>query len=633
MDTRLSIVPLLVLSACADIEARRMKAEDDGPENGETKEAETRPRSPAARDEHTARRAGKSADAPAPESKAAPVEEIAATGGLALDGDGIGGGGSAVGYGRAGLAAPPAGVAGGEVSGALQEVYGSVSGAAAEAPKKAVGGPIPVAEGTERYDHIAENSFEPALQEPLSTFSIDVDTASYSNVRRYLQEGSLPPRDAVRVEELLNYFPYEYPEPTAGQPFTVVTEVGSCPWAPNHRLVHVGLQGDHLSRAELPARNLTFLVDVSGSMDSPDRLPLVKLGLRRLTEQLRADDHVSIVVYAGAAGLVLPPTSGADKGRILAALDRLEAGGSTAGGEGIALAYDVAKRHYRKGAINRVVLATDGDFNVGVSNDSDLIRMVEGERDSGVFLTVLGFGRGNLQDARMEQIADKGNGNYAYIDSAEEAHKAFGKEAGASLVTIAKDVKIQVEWNPTEVQAYRLVGYENRLLAAQDFHDDRKDAGEIGAGHSVTALYEVVPHGQAAPMVGVDPLKYQQARPSGAAARGELLTVKLRWKAPEANESQLASFPLVDQGKGWTSASGDFRFAAAVASFGMLLRDSAHKGEATWAQVRELGRGALGRDEGGLRREFLTLVDRASELQAPVVGQVEDRDGLRRVTR
>ncbi len=482
------------------------------------------------------------------------------------------------------------------------------------------GVPAPPVADTESYDGVTDNRFEAVRSEPLSTFSIDVDTASYSNTRRFLQEGSLPPRDAVRVEELINYFDYDYPGPSGDHPFTVITEVASCPWQPEHRLVHIGLQGKRLDEANIPPRNLVFLVDVSGSMEGADRLPLVRAGLRDLTSRLRVEDHVSIVVYAGSSGLVLPPTSGADKLTILTALDRLSAGGSTAGGEGIELAYQVAQQHFQDGAVNRVILATDGDFNVGMTGEGDLVRLIEQKREGGVFLTVLGFGRGNLKDSMMEKLADHGNGHYAYIDSLDEAKKTLGDEAGASLVTIAKDVKIQVEWNPALVAGYRLVGYENRLLAAQDFHDDKKDAGEIGAGHSVTALYEVIPAGQELPGSPIDNLKYQQVRPAPGAASAEMLTVKLRYKAPSATTSQLLSFPLQDSGKAWRAASADFRFSAGLASFGMLLRDSADKGQSSWTLVEELARGAQGRDPRGERREFRSLIERASELSGLRVG-------------
>ncbi|MFI4942610.1 MAG: von Willebrand factor type A domain-containing protein, partial [Burkholderiales bacterium] len=384
---------------------------------------------------------------------------------------------------------------------------------------------------TEAYDRIRDNPFMAAAQNPLSTFSIDVDTASYANVRRFLTQGQLPPKDAVRIEELVNYFRYDYPEPKGGAPFSVTTELAPCPWRPEHRLALVGLRGRSLEEKALPPRRLTFLLDVSGSMESPDKLPLLKQAMALLVEGLREQDQVAIVVYAGQSGLVLPPTSGERKAEIRAALAALEAGGSTAGGAGIELAYRVAAEMYRPGAINRVLLATDGDFNVGVTSVGELSRLIEEKRKSGVFLSVLGFGQGNLKDATMEMLADRGNGNYSYIDSEAEAKKVLVSEAGATLVTIAKDVKIQVEWNPRRVAGYRLVGYENRLLRAEDFDDDRKDAGEIGAGHTVTALYEVVPAGLPLDAKGAGPLKYQQPpAQSPAATSDELLTLKLRYK-------------------------------------------------------------------------------------------------------
>ena len=366
----------------------------------------------------------------------------------------------------------------------------------------------PVAEAdAEAYAHIVENAFARVTDHPQSTFSIDVDTASYSNARRFLEGGSLPPKDAIRVEEWVNYFSYDYPEPRGDAPFSIHSEVSVCPWNPDHRLVRLGIKGKTIAADKVPARNLVFLIDVSGSMQPENKLPLLKRGLAMLVRTLREQDHVAMVVYAGATGLVLPPTSGADQGRILAALEQLESGGSTNGGDGIRLAYAVAQRHFRKDAINRVILATDGDFNVGTTSHGDLTRLIEEKRQSGVFLTVLGFGEGNLKDSTMETLADKGNGNYAYIDSIAEARKVLVHEAGATLVTIAKDVKLQVEFNPARVSSYKLIGYENRLLAKEDFNDDRKDAGEIGAGHTVTALYEIVPAGAPSPALPRRPIR------------------------------------------------------------------------------------------------------------------------------
>ncbi|HYH86873.1 MAG TPA: VWA domain-containing protein, partial [Pyrinomonadaceae bacterium] len=364
--------------------------------------------------------------------------------------------------------------------------------------------------GAEAYAKIDENPFLEAARAPLSTFSIDVDTASYSNTRRFLTEGRLPPKDAVRIEELVNYFSYDYPQPAGSAPFSVTTEVAECPWNAKHKLVHIGLQGKRVSNEDMPPANLVFLLDVSGSMNAPDKLPLVKSALRMLTGQLGARDRVAIVVYAGSSGLVLDSTPGDRKGEIVGALERLQAGGSTNGGDGIQLAYRVAQDNFIQGGTNRVILATDGDFNVGVTGDDALVRLIEEKRRGGVFLSVFGFGTGNLNDSMMEKLADKGNGNYAYIDGDAEARKALGEQVGGTLVTIAKDVKIQVEFNPRLVAGYRLIGYENRLLADRDFNDDTKDAGEIGAGHTVTALYEIVPAGQKVENPGIDELKYAQ---------------------------------------------------------------------------------------------------------------------------
>ncbi|MEM7158700.1 MAG: VWA domain-containing protein [Myxococcota bacterium] len=489
--------------------------------------------------------------------------------------------------------------------------YVTDSSATAVAPVAVAPMPTPT-HNTEGYDHIQENDFIAVADDPRSTFSIDVDTASYSNMRRFIRDGQLPPADAVRIEELVNYFDYDYAQPTGDDPFSVTTEVAPCPWAPDHRLVHVGLQGKDVSAKAVPPRNLVFLLDVSGSMSSHDKLPLLKRGLGMLADQLRPQDRVSIVVYAGASGVVLDPTS--DRAEIKHALGRLDAGGSTNGGAGIELAYELANRNFKKGGINRVILATDGDFNVGVTSQGDLIRLIESKRESGVFLSVLGFGTGNLQDSTMEQLADKGNGNYAYIDSATEAHKVLVEQAGATLMTIAKDVKIQVEFNPVEVSSYRLVGYENRALAHRDFNDDTKDAGEIGAGHTVTALYEVVPTGRGvAPEV--DPLKYQDSPTVAAAAdSGELMTVKLRYKKPAGSRSKLLSVAIEDDDGSVADSSADFRFSAAVAEMGLLLRNSKWRGQATWAQAYELASSAQGHDPAGRRAEFKNLIRQAAEL-------------------
>ena len=465
---------------------------------------------------------------------------------------------------------------------------------------------------TATYDRIDDNPFRRVADDPLSTFSIDVDTASYANVRRFLNNGSLPPRDAVRIEELINYFRFDYVRPTDGVPFSVSTEIAACPWNPQHRLALIGLQAPALDQESVPPRNLVFLLDVSGSMMPPDRLPLIKTAMRMLVDTLTARDRVAIVVYAGASGLALPSTSGAEKETIHQAIARLEAGGSTNGAAGITLAYDIAQKQFVKGGINRVILATDGDFNVGVTNQGDLTRLIEEKRASGIFLSVLAVGNDNLKDSTMEKLADRGNGNYAYLDSLHEARKVLVKEAGATLVTVAKDVKIQIEFNPLNVAAYRLIGYENRLLRNQDFNDDKKDAGEIGAGHTVTALYEIVPPGAEADIAKVDPLKYQRSSAGTiSAGRDELMTVKLRYKAPDGDESRLISVPV----KNHTSElSANLGFAAAVAEFGMILRQSEHRGSSTFADASALARRFRGADPDGYRSEFIRLVELAVSL-------------------
>lgn len=468
---------------------------------------------------------------------------------------------------------------------------------------------------TEDYDNITENTFLAATQNPLSTFSIDVDEAAYSNVRRYLENGSLPPPGAVRIEEMINYFDYNYPQPAGDEPFSVNTEIAACPWNPQHRLVHIGLQGREIPMGHLPASNLVFLVDVSGSMDEPNKLPLVQASMKLLTEQLREKDKVAIVVYAGSAGLVLPSTNGMDKATIREAIDRLQAGGSTAGGAGIRLAYQTARENFIKGGNNRIILATDGDFNVGVSSDDELVRMVEEERKSGVFLSVLGYGMGNYKDNKMQQLADKGNGNHSYIDNLSEARKVLVSEFGSTLFTIAKDVKIQVEFNPAKVQAYRLVGYENRMLAKEDFNDDAKDAGELGSGHTVTALYEVIPAGVRDEFTrSVDPLKYQAGPAAVFTNSDELLTIKLRYKKPDGDVSRLITHPVADRPLQVQATSDNFRFSAAVAAFGMLLRQSSYKQGASYDQVISLARGARGQDPNGYRTEFIRLVQSATLL-------------------
>jgi Ca-activated chloride channel family protein len=475
---------------------------------------------------------------------------------------------------------------------------------------------------TEAYSHMEDNPFLAVEHQPLSTFSVDVDTASYSNVRRFLNGGQLPPKDAVRVEELLNYFPYSYAGPSSGAPFAVQTDLTDCPWAPTHRLLRIGLQGSRIDESKLPAQNLVFLIDVSGSMNEPRKLPLVKSSLKMLVERLRPSDSISMVVYAGSSGLVLPPTPGDQKNVILHAVDRLEAGGSTNGASGIQLAYQVARDSFRKGGVNRVILATDGDFNVGVTSEGDLVRLIETERKAGTFLTVLGFGMGNLKDSTMEKLADHGNGNYAYIDSPHEAKKVLVAQAGGTLVTIAKDVKLQLEFNPTRVAEYRLIGYENRVMRNEDFKNDAKDAGDIGAGHSVTALYEIVLSGESAAPASVDPLKYQAPRAlTHAAGAHEVVTLKLRYKEPNADTSREIATVVRDDVRPLEGSPADLKFAVAVAGFGLLLRDSPHKGAATFELVERLARAGTGGDEFGYRREFVELVGSAARLKAPAIAQ------------
>ncbi|MDQ2772253.1 MAG: von Willebrand factor type A domain-containing protein [Bacteroidota bacterium] len=468
------------------------------------------------------------------------------------------------------------------------------------------------------YAHVKENTFFEARKTPLSTFALDVDNASYTNVRRFLNEGQLPPRDAVRVEEMLNYFRYDYAAPatTSPDPVRISTELAACPWNAGHQLARIGVQARRVETAQLPPANLVFLVDVSGSMEEADKLPLVQAGLKLLVKQLRPQDHVALVAYAGAAGLVLPPTPGSQPETILNAIDQLQAGGSTAGGAGLRLAYATARQSFKKEGNNRVILATDGDFNVGESSDAAMEQLIVDQRESGVFLTVLGCGRGNLRDSRMETLADKGNGNYAYLDNLDEAGRVLVAQFGGTLFTVAQDVKLQIEFNPARVASYRLVGYENRLLEAEDFNNDRKDAGELGAGHTVTALYEIVPVGSSQPLI--DELKYQPARPTTATMQqfltNDVLTVKLRYKEPQGRTSKLLAQPLVGAATPIASASADLRFAAAVAQFGMLLRQSEQRGTATWAATEKLADGARGTDADGYRAELVRLVRLAEGL-------------------
>ncbi len=459
----------------------------------------------------------------------------------------------------------------------------------------------------ESYAGVSENTFQKVNKNPLSTFSIDVDAASYSNIRRFINNGSLPPKDAVRIEEMINYFDYEYAQPTGNDPVTIETELAPAPWNTQHRLVKIGLKAKTIDTDNLPASNLVFLIDVSGSMNSANKLPLLVSSFKLLTDQLRSKDKVAIVVYAGNSGLVLPSTAGNEKAIIKEALNKLQAGGSTAGGEGIQLAYKVAGENFIKGGNNRIILATDGDFNVGASSDTDMQSLIEEKRKSGVFLTVLGYGMGNYKDSKMEILANKGNGNYAYIDNISEARKVLINEFGGTLFTVAKDVKLQIEFNPAKVQAYRLIGYENRMLKDEDFNNDLKDAGEMGAGHTVTALYEIIPTGVKSSFANpVDELKYQKATKLENAYQGnEMLTIKLRYKKPDANTSKSIQKAVMDNVQGKTS--DNFRFAAAVAEFGMLLRDSDFKQNSSYHQLIELATSAIGKDKEGYRSEFLKL--------------------------
>ena len=469
---------------------------------------------------------------------------------------------------------------------------------------------------TEEYDRIQENGFKSVADTPLSTFSIDVDPASYSNMRRFINRGELPPADAIRTEELVNYFSYDYPKPTGNDPVKITVEAGTCTWNTAHRLVRIGLKAKEIPTEQLPASNLVFLIDISGSMWGANRLDLVKSSLKLLVNNLRNKDKVAIVTYAGSAGVKLEATSGGDKQKIREAIDELTAGGSTAGGAGIHLAYQIAKKNFISDGNNRIILCSDGDFNVGVSSAEGLEQLIEKERKSGVHLTVLGYGMGNYKDKKIQVLAEKGNGNHAYIDNLQEANRVLVGEFGATLHTVAKDVKLQVEFNPFQVQAYRLIGYESRLLKDEDFNNDAKDAGDMGAGHTVTAFYEVIPAGVKNEYVGkVDDLKYQKKekmtlKPTGS---DELLTVKLRYKAPDKDVSRKMELPFVDN-KG-DSVSSDFRFASAVAMFGQLLRDSDFKGTADYDKVIKLAKQGVNNDERGYRREFIRLVEAAKGLE------------------
>lgn len=481
-----------------------------------------------------------------------------------------------------------------------------------------IAAPAPV---DESYGKFIENKYQNPVDNPLSTFSVDVDNASYSNLRRFINQGQMPPKDAVRIEEMINYFKYQLPKPVGDEPVAIATELAAAPWNTNHRLLRIGLKAREIPADKLPESNLVFLIDVSGSMSDANKLPLVKQSMKMLVEQLRAKDKVAIVVYAGQAGLVLPATAGDEKEKINAAIDNLNAGGSTAGGAGIMLAYKVAAENFKKGGNNRIVLATDGDFNVGASSDQSMEELITEKRKSGVDLSIMGFGMGNYKDSKMETLADKGNGNYAYIDNITEAHKALVSEFGGTMFTVAKDVKLQLEFNPAKVQAYRLIGYENRMLAKEDFNNDKKDAGDMGSGHTVTALYEIIPAGIKDDYAGnVDDLKYQKLdkKAPAASATDEMLTIKFRYKQPQGAESKMQQVAVMDKPKDFDKQTADYRFAAAVAEVGMLLRDSEYKNNATYDQAIKIAKAAKGDDEEGYRSEFVRLVESAKSMAKSV---------------
>ncbi len=493
---------------------------------------------------------------------------------------------------------------------------------AAVAPRGRFGYPVPPIHSffrqemnTEEYASFKENRFIPVAKQPLSTFSLDVDAASYGNIRRMINQGQRPPKDAVRVEEMINYFSYDYPQPADGHPVRIVTETTACPWNKQHQLMRIGVKAREIPTETLPSGNFVFLIDVSGSMYDANKLPLVKASLKLLVNNLRESDRVAIVAYAGAAGEVLPSTEGTDKQKILDALEGLQAGGSTAGAAGIQLAYDIAERNFVKEGNNRVILCTDGDFNVGVSSKEGLESLIESKRKSGIFLTVLGYGMGNYKDDRLQTLAQTGNGNHAYVDNLQEANRVLVNEFGSTMYTVAKDVKIQVEFNPAFVNAYRLIGYESRLLDDEDFNDDQKDAGELGPGHTVTALYEIVPVGVKSSVGTIDPLKYQVTEKSTPKLTDskELLTVKLRYKNPDEERSNLLEVPVLASSV-TTNASPEMKFVMAVAMFGQLLRDSDYKGDATYSQVVDLARQGLEEDPHGYRREFIRLVEATRQL-------------------
>jgi len=479
----------------------------------------------------------------------------------------------------------------------------------------------PGQQNTEEYSRIEEPGFRSALDNPLSTFSADVDTASYANVRRFLREGKLPPPDAVRIEEMINYFRYSYPEPERSEPLSILTELAACPWQPEHQLLSIGIRAKSISTQDLPPNNLVFLIDVSGSMMPPNKLPLLKRAFAQLVEILRPQDRIALAVYAGRAGLVLPSTPGSEKKKIIEAISALDAGGSTAGGEGIALAYRVARGNFLRNGNNRVILATDGDFNVGVSSTGDLVRLIEKERESGVYLRVLGVGTGNLKDSRMEQLADKGNGNYSYLDSFLEARKVLVQEFGGTLATVAKDVKLQVEFNPAKVHSYRLIGYENRVLRAEDFKDDKKDSGDIGAGHTVTALYELIPAGAKSNVPPSDELRFQKTVVKPGAENAETFFVKVRYKDVQSGEVRELQRGPQGVARSFAEASENLRFAAAVAEFGLLVRGSPFKGASSFDHVIRAVEQTRGPDPEGHRSEFEFLVKTARNLGVAQTGK------------
>jgi Ca-activated chloride channel family protein len=497
-------------------------------------------------------------------------------------------------------------------------------------PGKSAGGYLPFAsfptpndneDGEEEFDprnfdDIKDNPFRRVQDYPLSTFSIDVDTAGYSITRRYIENNQLPPKSAIRIEELINYFDYDYAPPNDGKSFAVHTEVGVSPWNADHLLARIAIKGKEFPVDERPPVNLVFLLDVSGSMDDPNRLPLVKSSMKMLVNELKGTDKIAMCVYAGAAGTVLPPTSCDNKEKIIAALDKLDAGGSTAGATGILLAYELAEQNYDPQAVNRVILCTDGDFNVGITNRGDLVELISTKAKTGVYLTILGFGLDNFQDGMLKQLSTKGNGNYGYIDTIEEAKKILVEQLSGTLVTIANDVKIQVDFNPATVGAYRLIGYENRVMRDEEFNDDKVDAGDIGAGHTVTAFYELIPPGnEVDALPSKDPSKYGPPPASDwQSSNNELLTVKIRYKLPHETESKLLEFPVTASSvKLAGKETIDFRFAASVAAFGMLLRNSPYKGTATYSSVIEMAQNSIGQDKYSYRGNLVEMVEKAKK--------------------